>query len=93
MSATPVRIGLVGYGHGGRFFHSPLIERAPECELAAVATRSPDRRAELQKDHPGVPVYDDLAGLAGAGVDAVVISTPVQTHLALVGWSSTPGTP
>jgi hypothetical protein len=22
---TPVRIGLAGYGRGGRFFHAPLI--------------------------------------------------------------------
>lgn len=35
-----VRIGLIGYGRGGRFFHAPLIAQAPECELAAVVTRS-----------------------------------------------------
>jgi len=26
---TPVRIGLAGYGRGGRFFHAPLIGLAP----------------------------------------------------------------
>ncbi len=44
----PVRIGLAGYGRGGRFFHAPLIGLAPECTLAAVLTRSPRRRAALE---------------------------------------------
>ena len=44
---NPVRIGLAGYGRGGRFFHAPLIGLAPECILAGVLTRSPPRRAEL----------------------------------------------
>ena len=25
----PVRIGLAGYGRGGRYFHAPLIGLAP----------------------------------------------------------------
>ena len=80
----PVRIGLVGYGKGGRFFHAPLIVGAAGCELAGVVTRSGGRRAELDSDHPGTPAYDDLGQLAAAGVDAVAISTPADTHLPLV---------
>jgi predicted dehydrogenase len=79
-----VRIGLVGYGKGGRFFHAPLIRRAEGCVLAGVAVRSPVRRAAVAADLPGVPVHGDLAGLAAAGVDAVVVSTPLDTHLPLV---------
>jgi len=33
----PVRIGLAGYGCGGRFSHAPLIGLAAECTLAAVS--------------------------------------------------------
>jgi predicted dehydrogenase len=80
----PVRIGLIGYGKGGRFFHAPLIGAAAGCELAAVVTRSAERRGDVDRDHPGTPVYDDLAQLAGAGVDAVAISTPADTHVPLV---------
>ena len=40
---TPVRIGLAGYGRGGRYFHAPLIGLAAECALAAVVTRNPRR--------------------------------------------------
>ena len=84
MSREPVRIGLVGYGRGGRTFHAPLIDQAPECVLAGVVTRSPQRRAELDKDYPGTPAHDDLAGLVAAGVDAVVVTTPLDSHEALV---------
>jgi predicted dehydrogenase len=79
----PVRIGLVGYGKGGRFFHAPLISGAAGCELAGVVTRSAERRGELERDHPGTPAHDDLAQLAAAGVDAVVLSTPADTHVPL----------
>jgi predicted dehydrogenase len=79
-----VRIGLVGYGKGGRFFHAPLITAAAGCELAGVVARSAERRADLEHDHPGTQAYDDLAQLAAAGVDAVAISTPADTHVPLV---------
>jgi predicted dehydrogenase len=84
VSVDPVRIGLVGYGKGGRFFHAPLIAAAAGCELAGVVTRSAERRGELEHDYPGTPAYDDLARLAAAGVDAVTISTPADTHVPLV---------
>ena len=79
-----MRIGLAGYGRGGRSFHAPLIGLAPESTLAGVLTRSPPRRAELAGDFPGLPVVGRLAELAAAGIDAVVISTPLDTHEALV---------
>jgi len=81
---TPVAIGLAGYGRGGRYFHAPLIGLAPECALAAVVTQNPRRRAELAQDLPGVPAVDSLGDLAAAGADAVVITTPLDTHEALV---------
>ena len=83
MDDAPVRIGLVGYGFGGRHFHAPLIASAAGAELAGVVTRSPERRAELAADHPGVGAFDSLADLAAAGTEAVAISTPVDTHVAL----------
>jgi predicted dehydrogenase len=78
------RIGLAGYGFGGRIFHAPLIAAAPGVELAGVVTRSVERRAELERDHPGTPAFDSLADLAAAGVDAVAISTPADTHVPLM---------
>ncbi len=84
MSAPPVRIGLVGYGKGGSLFHAPLIRHAEGCVLGGVVVRSPERRAALAADLPGVPVAGSLAELADLGVDAVVVTTPLDSHVELV---------
>lgn len=84
MPAAPVQVGLVGYGKGGRVFHAPLIATAAGCAFAGVVTRSPERRVQLARDHPGVPAYDDLAALRAAGAEAVAVSTPYTTHVPLV---------
>jgi predicted dehydrogenase len=80
----PVRIGVVGYGTGGRHFHTPFIEAAEGIELAGVVTRSPERRAAVAQDWPGVPTYDSLGDLMASGEDAVTITTPPTTRRALV---------
>jgi predicted dehydrogenase len=79
----PVRFGLVGYGFGGRFFHAPLIASAPGCELVAVQTTAPERRAQVAAEWPGAATVDGLDELVAAGVEAVAISTPADTHTAL----------
>lgn len=80
---TPVRIGLVGYGFGGKYFHAPLIASATNCKLAAIVTRSPDRKAEVAADYSDVPTVDSLAELVELGVDAIAISSPATTHTEL----------
>jgi predicted dehydrogenase len=79
-----MRIGLVGYGHGGRFFHAPLINGLPGATFVGVVTRSPERRALLAAEHPGVPAFDSIGQLVEAGVDVLVISTPLKGRPALV---------
>lgn len=78
------RIGLVGYGAGGRWFHAPYLVAAPDLELAGVVTRSAARSELVARDLDGVPVYPSMAALAAEGIDAVVISTPPETRGALV---------
>lgn len=75
-----VRIGLVGYGFGGRYFHAPLIAASPECQFVGIVTSSAERRALAGVEHPAVGVFDSLPSLAAAGAEAVSISTPVDTH-------------
>jgi predicted dehydrogenase len=77
---TPVRFGLVGYGVGGRVFHAPLLASAGNVDFMGVVTTTAERRAELAEHHPGVIAFDDLAALAGAGAEAVAVSTPAATH-------------
>lgn len=79
-----IRIGLVGYGAGGRLFHSPYLRASQSVELAGVVVRSPERAAQARADNPGIRLYDSLDDLLAAGVDAVVISTPPATRESLV---------
>lgn len=80
-----MRIGIVGYGDGGRYFHAPYIAAARGVELVGIVTRSAERRAAAAADYPDVPVYPSLtAMLAAGGVDAVTVTTPPQTRHALV---------
>ena len=79
-----MKIGLVGFGVGGQFFHAPYIVAAVGVELAGIVTRSPERRARARDQYPTIRLFDSLAGLLDSGVDAVVISTPPETRQALV---------
>lgn len=79
-----VRIGLVGYGVGGRWFHAPYIDAASGVDLVGVVTRSPAKFSDLQRERPGMPVYASQGDMLRAGVDAVVITTPPETRNALV---------
>jgi predicted dehydrogenase len=78
-----VRFGLVGFGGGGRIFHAPLIASANNIELVGVVTTNEERRAQLAAQRPGVAAFDSIAAMADAGVEAVTISTPVETHASL----------
>ena len=50
-----MRIGLVGYGMGGRCFHAPFIAAAEGTELAGVVARAPATTAKVEADFPGIP--------------------------------------
>lgn len=79
-----MRIGLVGYGHGGRYFHAPLIASLAQASFVGVVTLSAERRQQLAVEHPEVKAFDSIGQLVEAGVDALVISTPLEGRVALV---------
>jgi predicted dehydrogenase len=79
-----MRIGVVGYGTGGRHFHVPFIQAARGVELAGIVARAPATVERAKSDLPGVSIYPSLTAMLDAGVDAVTITTPPQTRRALV---------
>lgn len=79
-----MRLGLVGYGNGGRYFHAPFLEAARDVEIAGVVARAEATRAAVAEDLPGVPIHASLTELLAAGVDAVTITTPPATRRDLV---------
>lgn len=80
-----MRVGVVGYGTGGRHFHAPFIAAAKNCELAGIVARAPYTIAAVREDWPDLPVFPSLTAMIEAGVcDAVTVTTPPQTRRDLV---------
>lgn len=78
---VPLRIGLVGYGLGGKVFHSPLYEAAG-VQLVAVASSD---AAKVHADHPGVTVHSTPEELfADPDVELVDLASPSPTHAPLM---------
>ncbi|MDE3067232.1 MAG: Gfo/Idh/MocA family oxidoreductase [Verrucomicrobiota bacterium] len=79
----PIKVGVVGCGYWGpnlvRNFRS-----LPDCNLKMICDLSPQRLAHLKSLYPGVHGVTDYQHLLnGAGLDAVVIATAVETHYPL----------
>ena len=81
MTAGPLRVGLVGYGLGGRVFHAPLYAAAG-VELVAVASGDPDK---VHADFPGATVHPTPRALfADDRVELVDLASPSPTHAPLM---------
>ena len=77
-SASPIRIGLIGYGYAGRTFHAPLIDSVPETTLACIASSRP---AEVLANRSASRVVIDPSDiLKDDTIELVVIATPNDSH-------------
>ncbi len=78
-----IGIGVIGYGYWGPNLVRNFAAQAG-ARMVAVADTGAGARAAVNRQHPGVRIFDDAADLLRAPeVDAVVIATPVATHYAL----------
>lgn len=83
--ADDLRVGILGYGIGGRVFHAPLVASTPGLVPAAIVTANPERAGQARAEYPGTEIVPDADALfAQAGdLDLVVVSTPNRTHVPL----------
>ncbi|MDI2031482.1 Gfo/Idh/MocA family oxidoreductase [Saccharopolyspora sp. TS4A08] len=88
-----LKVGLVGYGSGGKIFHAPLIAAHPRLRLDAVVTANPERQAQVRADLPGAEPVADLDALFAREPDLVVITTPNRTHAELARTALDAGVP
>ena len=73
-----IRVGIVGFGLGGRVFHAPLISSVEGLELAAVVERTTNNAVER---YPGITIFRSVADmLADASISLIVVTTPSGTH-------------
>jgi predicted dehydrogenase len=77
-----MRVGVVGCGYWGPYLVRNLHEMS-DVELVGVADRRPERLAYVLRTYPAVRPFADHRELLGAGVDAVVLATPIHTHYEL----------
>jgi predicted dehydrogenase len=76
-----IRVGLIGFGLGGRVFHAPLVSSVEGMELAAVLERT-SNKAEAR--YPGLATHRSLDEmLADTSLDLFIVSTPNGTHFDL----------
>src|SRR5207302_7148011 len=85
MADSEIRVGVVGYGLGGRSFHAPVIAATPGMRLAAIVTGNEERQRLARAEHRGARIVaspDELFRNPG-DIDLVAISTPNRTHVPL----------
>lgn len=81
--SADLRVGLIGFGTAGRYFHAPLLATTPGLELAAIVTSDPERAGQAGSAYPGVTVVGKPPQLWALGLDLVVVASPNKTHVAL----------
>ena len=73
-----IRVGLIGFGLGGKVFHAPLIASVDGLELAAIVQRHTNEAADR---YPGINTYRSVEEmLADRTLDLIVVTTPSGTH-------------
>ncbi|MER5526987.1 Gfo/Idh/MocA family oxidoreductase [Streptomyces sp. NPDC002677] len=94
-AATPLRVGLIGYGLAGSVFHAPLIAATEGLALDTVVTSNPERQAQVKAEFPEVRTVagpDELFDRAD-DLDLVVIASPNKTHVPLATTALKAGLP
>jgi myo-inositol 2-dehydrogenase/D-chiro-inositol 1-dehydrogenase len=75
----PIRVGILGAGFIGRV-HALNLRADDRVQIAGIADAIPAAAQKLSAE-VAAPAFTDLAGLLGAGVDAVYVTTPNTTHV------------
>jgi predicted dehydrogenase len=79
-----LNVASIGCGYWGPNLIRNCIELS-QISLEAVADLDWDRLTHIQTRYPGIPlVTDDYTQLFDAGLDAIIVSTPPETHYEIV---------
>ncbi|WP_433455868.1 Gfo/Idh/MocA family protein [Streptomyces sp. CA-142005] len=94
-TATPLRVGLIGYGLAGSVFHAPLIAAAEGLALDTVVTSDPERQQQARAEFPEVTLAAGAEALFDRAdeLDLVVIASPNKTHVPLASAALKAGLP
>ena len=88
----PVNWGIVGCGWVARDFVAPALAAADNASAVALLDTDPAALRRVGRVLPDAVPHGDLdAFLATAGLDAVYVATPHDSHAALVGAAAAAG--
>jgi scyllo-inositol 2-dehydrogenase (NADP+) len=73
-----IKVGLVGYGIGGEYFHAPIINAVPKLKLTDVVERHKQKSKERYPSVKVIKNFDDL--LKDQHIRLIVITTPNWFH-------------
>lgn len=74
-----MRVGLIGYGLAGRYFHAPLLQGAG-FQLAAICSPSLERRTEAHREFPLATIVPSAEELVAEELDLVVVASVNALH-------------
>ena len=81
---APLRLAVIGCGYWGPNLVRTFVEM-PETTVQAVADRDGTRLEHVGLRYPHIPLLtDDFRALFDIDIDAVIVSTPPETHFAIV---------
>ena len=76
-----MRFGIIGCGSIAASSFAPSLLKSRDTDLTAVCRRDGDGAREFARRFGGCAAYDSAAALiADAAVEAVIVSTPTDTH-------------
>ena len=79
--SSSVRVGVIGTSWYADIAHLPRIASHLRAELAAVCGRDRARADEMAQKHGASRVFTDYRAMIAEGdLDAVIVSTPDDTH-------------
>ena len=79
MEDRKLRVAIVGLGKMG-LVHAGILNVLPNVELVALCEKSNLIRKFSRKAFRGLETVDDLEKLAGMNLDAVYVTTPINSH-------------
>lgn len=79
-----IRIGLIGYGTSGRFFHAPIIDSVSGFELYKVCVSNEEKIRTLKANFKNIIVVSEADDIIfDDEVELVVIAVPNVAHYSL----------
>ena len=74
-----LRIGIIGYGLAGRYFHAPLLKGCG-FDVAVIQTTNARRASQAIEDFPKVHVVATVEELVAHKLDLVVVASANLAH-------------